>query len=256
MIQKTLLTIAAAAVLIGTSVTAKADDFDKKTSITVNQPLLIPGKTLPPGKYVIKLLNATANRHVVQIYNEDQTHMEAMILAFNNYRLTPTDKTVLTYWETPAGSPPALRAWFFPGDNYGQEFAYPKETAELLARQNNNAKVPQYDAPASTTAFTDDQLVKLQVRDVPEEAAAVRQVAPAPVRQPAPRAVAAQVSEPAPAPRENVLLAQNTPQAAPLPDRTSQPAELPHTASSTPWILALGFMALGSALFLKLAKRA
>ncbi|MEP6963228.1 MAG: hypothetical protein ABI995_14195, partial [Acidobacteriota bacterium] len=146
--HKTLLGIAAAACLIGIVAPSvmKADEFDKKTTITVNQSILVPGKTLPPGKYVMKLANVTANRHVVQIFNEDQSQLQATILAFNNYRLNPTDKTVLTYWETPAGSPPALRAWFWPGDNYGQEFAYPKAQAEILSRANRNANVPQYDS--------------------------------------------------------------------------------------------------------------
>ena len=48
------------------------------------------------------------------------------ILAIPNYRLQPTGKTVFTFWETPPGQPKALRAWFYPGDNFGQEFAYPK----------------------------------------------------------------------------------------------------------------------------------
>src|SRR3989440_7789559 len=113
-----------------------ADEWDKKTNITVNETIMIPGKTLPPGKYVMKLMNSPSDRHIVQIFNEDQTELQATILAFNNYKLTPSDKTELTYWETPAGSPPALRAWFYPGDNFGQEFAYPKDMAEKNSAPN------------------------------------------------------------------------------------------------------------------------
>jgi hypothetical protein len=52
------------------------------------------------------------------------------ILAIPNYRLQVTDKTVFQYWEVPAGQPRALRAWFYPGDNFGQEFAYPKQKSK------------------------------------------------------------------------------------------------------------------------------
>ena len=38
-----------------------------------------------------------------------------------------------TFWETPADQPTAVRAWFYPGDNFGQEFAYPKAKAQQLA---------------------------------------------------------------------------------------------------------------------------
>jgi hypothetical protein len=67
-----------------------------------------------------------SDRSIVQVFNKDQTHLYATIVALPDYRLTPTDKTVLTFADWPAGSPEAIKAWFYPGDNYGQEFVYPK----------------------------------------------------------------------------------------------------------------------------------
>ena len=55
--RNTLFTIAAAAMTMATMTTAHADEIDKKTIITVNETILIPGRTLPPGKYVMKLAN-------------------------------------------------------------------------------------------------------------------------------------------------------------------------------------------------------
>jgi len=69
----------------------------------------------------------------VRIFDKDQTHVMTTILAIPNYRLQVTDKTVFQYWEVPAGQPRALRAWFYPGDNFGQEFAYPKQKAVAIA---------------------------------------------------------------------------------------------------------------------------
>src|SRR5438105_11594254 len=105
------------------SPTAKADDYDKKTVITFSGPVEIPGVhvegfgVLPAGTYVFKLVNSSSDRHIVQIFNQDQTKIYATILAIPNYRLKPTDKTVISFDEGIRGRPEALRAWFYPGAN-------------------------------------------------------------------------------------------------------------------------------------------
>jgi hypothetical protein len=101
---------------------AKADEWDKKTVITIHQPIQIQGKVLEPGQYVMKLLES-ADRHIVQIYDVDDSKLEMTVLAIPAYRLDPTGDTRLTFAETPAGQAPALRTWFYPGDNSGFEFA-------------------------------------------------------------------------------------------------------------------------------------
>lgn len=133
------------ALCLGGAIYSQIVEPTRRTEITVNETVLVPGKELPPGKYVLKVMNATANRHIVQIYNEDQTQLQTTILAIPNERVQRTENTVLTYWETPAGVPPALRAWFYPGDTYGQEFAYPKEMAERIVQANKDAQVPSYE---------------------------------------------------------------------------------------------------------------
>ena len=110
-----------------------ADEWNKKTILTVNEPIQVPNKVLPPGKYVMKLLDSPSNRHIVQIFNGDETQLQTTVLAIPNYRLEPTGKTQFQFWETPPGQPKALRAWFYPGDNFGQEFAYPKSEATNIA---------------------------------------------------------------------------------------------------------------------------
>jgi hypothetical protein len=69
----------------------------------------------------------------VQIFSADGSEIITTILAINNYRLTAADKTVITFNEVARGAPEAIRAWFYPGNNYGQEFVYPKRRAEELA---------------------------------------------------------------------------------------------------------------------------
>jgi len=115
---------------------AKADVLNKKTIITINAPVKVPGHrvtVLPPGKYVLKVFDSAATRNIVQIFNEDESELLTTVLAIPNYRLRPGERSEFTFWETPAGEPVALRSWFYPGDSNGFEFAYPRRTATEVA---------------------------------------------------------------------------------------------------------------------------
>src|SRR5215208_4289415 len=122
---------------------AIGDDWNRKTVVTFSGPVEIPGVhlkgwgVLPAGTYVFKILDSMSDRHIVQIFNKDETTIYATILAIPNYRLKATDKTVITFRERPAGEPEALRAWFYPGKNWGEEFVYPKSKAIALAKATN-----------------------------------------------------------------------------------------------------------------------
>src|SRR6202140_3440291 len=122
---------------------AKADEFNRKTEITFSGPVEIPGVhltgwgVLPAGTYVFKVMDSQSDRHIVQIFSKDEKTVYATILAIPNYRLKPTDKTVITFRERPAGEPEALRAWFYPVRNSGEEFVYSKAKAIELAKATN-----------------------------------------------------------------------------------------------------------------------
>jgi len=131
---------------------SSADEVTKRTVVTLNEPVIVAGVrtvTLEPGKYVIKLLNSSSDRNIVLFYNEREDRLLATVLAINNYRLFPTEKTVLRYWETPRGNPLALRASFAPGDRWGQEFVYPKGLATKIAY---DAGATVLTAPVQTEA--------------------------------------------------------------------------------------------------------
>ncbi len=214
--------------LIGTSFVprAHADTWNKMTIVAVNEPIIAGNKVLDPGTYVWKLLDSQSDRHIVQIFDKDQKHLEETVLAIPNYRLKPQGKTQFTFWETPAGVPKAVRAWFYPGDNFGQEFAYPKK---LVAQLASAVPVP---VPAN---YREPE---------PEPVPA----APQPVAQPAPVAEPQPAAEPVPPPAPPVPQEQPATPAA-------QPAGLPHTASSSPLIGLLGLCALSLAGMLALATR-
>ncbi len=105
------------------SATAMASDFDKKTIITTNQPLEIPGQVvLPAGKYVMKLADLGSSRNVVQVFNADETKLYATVMGIPDYRPEAPEKPEISLYETEKGNPYAIREWFYRGSNYGIEF--------------------------------------------------------------------------------------------------------------------------------------
>lgn len=111
--------------------TGQAND---KTVLTFSQPVEIAGRVLPAGTYTFKLADSLSDRHIVQIFNADESQIIATVLAIPDYRLTPTDETVIRFSEVPVGSPEAIRGWFYPGNTVGHAFVYPKARARQLAR--------------------------------------------------------------------------------------------------------------------------
>jgi hypothetical protein len=211
-----------------------ADAWNKKTVITITEPMQIPGATLTPGKYVFKLMDSSSNRHIVQVFTEDEKSVINTILAIPNQRLQPTGKSEFGFWEVPAGNTPALRSWFYPGDNFGHEFAYPKQEATKLSAVVKE-EVPSVAEEEYTQAT--------KVTPAPEPAAEVKTPEP----QPAPAAPEVAVVE-TPKPVETPAAPART-EPAPEPRRSEPVAAaddtLPATASPLPVLGLLGFLSVG-----------
>src|ERR1035438_7577650 len=121
---------------------ANADEWNHKTVITFSGPVEVPGvgqHLLPAGTYVFKLMDSSGDRHIVQIFNQDESQVLTTILSITNYRLKVTDKTVITFRERPAGEPESLKAWFYPSHDWGEEFVYERSRAIELAKETNEA---------------------------------------------------------------------------------------------------------------------
>jgi len=139
---KTILTAALACFVATTAV--YADVWTKMTKVTFSAPVQLPSSsakagvlTLSPGTYVFKLVESSASRHVVQVTDLRGTKLYTTILAIPDYRLNPTSKTVMYFSERKGGAPPAIKSWFYPGDNFGQRFVYPKAQAVQVAATVN-----------------------------------------------------------------------------------------------------------------------
>jgi len=198
---------------------AQADEWDKKTIMTIDQPIQITDTYLEPGTYVLKLLNSSSDRHIVQIFNRDQNHLINTVLAIPNYRLQPTGNSRFLFWETPPGSAHALRAWFYPGDNFGQEFRYPKQLRQLASLSVVETKRTEEVAAAPAPQLKEPE-------PLPEPQAAVEEKKE--------ETIIAQITPPPPP------AAEPAPEPAPAP----APAELPKTGTPYPTIGLAGLFSL------------
>ncbi len=226
-----IATMACALGLVGIALapSAKADEWDRKTVVKFSQPIEVPGVhlkglgVLPAGTYVFKVLDSQANRHIVQIFSEDESKVYATILAIPNYRLQSTDKTVIMFSERPAGQPEALRGWFYPGRRWGEEFVYPKARAVELAKTSNE--------PVLYSETEIQPEVTAPIPSVTEPVVAQMQKAPVKAVQPS---------------GQEVELAQVV-TAPPVEMAQARPQALPATGSSLPLTALLGLLALGAA---------
>lgn len=201
----------------------KAQTANQKTTMTFSEPFEVPGvgaQVLPAGTYVFTVVESLSDRNIVRITNEDGTHVFTTILAIDNVRLKPTEKTVMTFRERGEGQPEAIKAWFYPGYAWGQEFVYPKNRAIELAKIVNE---PVLEMPIETT------------EDVPVE---TLKTVPVAAIQP--------TGEEVPV----TAVVQTPPAAAPpaaaaaAPPATEVAEVLPHTASSLPLFASIGLLSL------------
>jgi hypothetical protein len=119
-----------------------------------------------------------------------------------------------------------LRAWFYPGDNFGQEFAYPKTRALQLV-EASNATVPAETAEPTAENLTSVPLVAITPSQKEEPIAQAIQTTP---------------------------LEEKTASESPM---VAESRELPKTASPVPLVGLLGFLSVCLAIGLRLlAKRA
>jgi len=215
---------------------AKADETNHKTYVTFSGPVEIPPvyitgmRILPAGTYVFKLTTSQSNRHIVQIFNKAETKIYATVLAIPNYRLVAKGKTVITFNEGIAGAPNPIRAWFYPGANWGEEFVYPKTRAVELAKVTK-APVPALQAEVA---------VEVAKPEEPQVVAVLQQAPIVAVKPTGEEVEVAQVIQTEPPP---AATATATAAAAP-----NYPAELPATSSPLPLIALCGLLALGGAL--------
>jgi hypothetical protein len=155
--KRTLSVFAALAIGLMSSAfvpSLKASEMDKRTIITISQPIAVQGTILPAGKYVLKVQESPSTANAIYVFNGDETQLITTVLAIHAVRQQPADNSAFSFYDSPAGEPAALHTWFYPGDDYGFEFVQPQQTiavassGALRAAKKTPVRSPQHTVAA------------------------------------------------------------------------------------------------------------
>jgi hypothetical protein len=177
----------------------------------------------------------------VQFTNERQNHVYATTIAIPAYRTQATGRTVITFYEAAAGQAEPIRNWYYPGDNFGQEFVYSKEHLRDIALVHTTT-------PPALDTRTEVQSPVAAAEPVPEgESAPVA----APIET---QAQASTLTNDDNAPVEIAQATPPQPVATPAP-AAPEPTELPKTDGNLAGIALMGLASLGGAVTARKLRR-
>jgi hypothetical protein len=227
------------------------------TLLTFNQPVQLPGTTLPAGTYRFEMADLSNAAHTVRVLSEDGQKVIGTFATISStlpQRDLKDQNTLVMFAERPAGQPQAAREWFYPGRSIGEEFIYPREQAQAIANANK----------ASVASDDDGKVVRVE----PESAAGgahVARTAEAPAAAAAPQAETRTPAGPparelarqddaartgAPAPPEPASVGTSGQVQSQQP-ASAQTRTLPRTASELPLVQLLSVLALAAALAIR-----
>jgi hypothetical protein len=117
----------AAAVIIAAALilprTAAADERNRRTGVTFDRDILVPGKVLHPGTYTFRLADSPSSRHIVLVLDRDGRTV-ATCLTAPVQRAAAGAGTHMVFERRPGSGPVALSKWFYPWHLDGEEFLY------------------------------------------------------------------------------------------------------------------------------------
>lgn len=131
------------AALVAPSARAQDSAAAKRlTILTFSEPVQLPGKTLPAGKYRFEIANVDTSANTVRVSSENGETVHgtfSTIPSTLSQRDLRSQDTLVMFAERPAGQPVAAREWFYPGRSTGLEFVYPKDQAAAIAKANKTS---------------------------------------------------------------------------------------------------------------------
>jgi hypothetical protein len=110
-----------------------ADEWNRETILTINQPMTVPGAMLAPGTYIFKLADDNGSRTVVNIFRESDRELMATVNTVRMHRTDRPGDLTLKVALAENGAVPTVKGWFYPGSMDGHEFLYPKAQARAIA---------------------------------------------------------------------------------------------------------------------------
>jgi LPXTG-motif cell wall-anchored protein len=213
---------------------ASAQPADKRTFFTFSGAVEMPGVALPAGQYEFRIANPDTSRNVIQVRSRDGKKSFGLFLTHNSERVTASDDAEVRFLEAGAGTPPAIRTWWYPGERTGYEFVYPKQQARRIAQRSRQAVLTTRKETATAQETSGAELTRVSPTGSESQVAENEpaEANPAGERQAGVRADSGSVPPASPAPSGTV--ARN---------RT----RLPQTASDTPLIAMMGVFLLAAA---------
>ena len=251
-----LITAAACATLLVGAAGVSAQPSDRTTFVTFSGPVSVPGTTLPAGTYTFRLADSPADRHVVQIFDREQSKLYATLLAVPAERNEPASQPVITFKETPSTMAPALRYWYYAGEKSGNEFVYPRAQALAIARATGEGVMSaDTDAndinnwkgtPTRITADAEPSATATPAEPTPAQPSAASQPAEQPRTTPPPMSPAPEQPAATPAPQDRTVGTSGR----------TEPKELPRTAGELPAVGLIALFAFAGAVALRVARKA
>lgn len=159
---------------------AQGTPVQRTTKLTITEPTEISGTVLQPGTYMIRVRDFKAGKIQVQVTDEKDKAIFATVTAMRMRRNLDTnqqqsEQTEFTY--TTANGHPALHTWFYPGDEWGEEFTTGKATWVAESR---------VETVAEPAVQTETKTVAVASTPAPAPALVAENNAPAPEPTPAP----------------------------------------------------------------------
>ncbi len=114
----------------------KADDFNKETIVTIDNPMQVGNVVLAPGKYDFQLAQTQTAQNVVYIREASNYHLVATVFGDSAFRLYPHGKSGWVFYPSQPGQVAALKIWYFAGENNGIQFQDYKTPVPMVAKNH------------------------------------------------------------------------------------------------------------------------
>ncbi|HOC18377.1 MAG TPA: hypothetical protein PKK95_08925 [Vicinamibacterales bacterium] len=133
----------------------QAQEFENRTIFTFDSPVQVPGAVLPPGRYVFQLIDPGQPARSVEIRKPDGGPALATTVTLPIRRPESEDASgvKVSFVGTRGDQPPAIKSWFYPGEETGHLFVYPEKQARQIAEATEQYVLASEEAEASGTVF-------------------------------------------------------------------------------------------------------
>ena len=123
--RRMLIGTVVAAGLIATVVSVQATTSDRRTVMTFNGPVALPGVTLAAGSYTFELITPISNE-AVRVSNKQGSVFMSFTERVARPAGLPSDATV-RFGEAAPGMVPPIMEWYPTGEAVGHRFIYARK---------------------------------------------------------------------------------------------------------------------------------